>query len=88
MKKASLVLIEVVLSAAILSTPAKAYWTLEGFLGSAWSAPAPLSIHQWGEKRIYLIAKYHTDAIIPIQDGDAYVPNAALHGLFGLGYRF
>jgi hypothetical protein len=214
MKKALLVLIEVALSAAILSTPAKAHWTLEGFLGSAWSVPTPLSIHQWGEERIYLIAKYHTEpfrespyyawrlakwsknrawefelvhhklylsnppaevqhfevshgynlitinrawllrgfiwrfgaglvaahpettvrgktlpwgkglngfyisgltvqagiekkfslwrrlfavleakftasyAIIPIQDGDAYVPNAALHGLFGLGYRF
>lgn len=27
-------------------------------------------------------------AEIPISDGDATVPNAALHGLFGVGYRF
>lgn len=26
-------------------------------------------------------------AVIPIQDGNAYIPNAAVHGLFGLGFN-
>ena len=38
---------------------------------------------------IYLEAKMTASyATIPVEDGDASVPNAAIHGLFGTGYSF
>ncbi len=39
---------------------ANAAWTLEAFGGSAYSLPSPLSIHQHGQERIYLMARYQT----------------------------
>ena len=60
MKKVSITVILFAVLAPTLPAVAEAHWTLEGFLGSAWSVPAPLSIHQWGEDRIYLIARYQT----------------------------
>lgn len=46
----------------VMTLPAGAHaaWTFEAFLGSAWSFPSPLSIHQYGEERIYLTARYQT----------------------------
>lgn len=38
---------------------------------------------------VYLEAKMTASyATIPVEDGDASVPNAAIHGLFGTGYSF
>lgn len=40
----------------------------------------------WGKFFGVLEAKFTTSyAVVPIQDGNAYVPNVAVHGLFGLG---
>jgi len=41
-----------------------AAWTFEAFLGSAWSLPSPLSIHQYGEERIHLTARYETRPLV------------------------
>jgi len=43
----------------------------------------------WGASFLYLEGKFTAAwASVPIADGDATVPNYALHGLAGLGYTF
>ena len=54
------IVIGVIVLAALLPAQKKSYWTVEAFLGSAKSIATPLSIHQYGEERIHLTAKYHT----------------------------
>jgi len=41
-------------------TDVQSAWTLEVFGGLPWNMPTPLSIHQCGEERIYLTARYNT----------------------------
>ncbi|UCH63498.1 MAG: hypothetical protein JSU77_03340 [Fidelibacterota bacterium] len=41
-----------------------AAWTFEAFLGSAWSVPSPLSIHQYGEERLHFTARYATKPLV------------------------
>lgn len=53
-------LIRAVFIVITLPAGANAGWILEAFGGSAWSFPSPLSIHQYGEERIYLMARYQT----------------------------
>ena len=63
----SRVLIALIQAAFIVTAiPAgvQAAWTFEAFLGSAWSLPSPLSIHQYGQERIYLMAKYETRPLV------------------------
>jgi hypothetical protein len=54
------IVIGVIVLAVLLPAQKKSYWTLEAFLGSAKSIASPLSIHQYGEERISLIARYNT----------------------------
>jgi len=69
MRKLWIVIIFVMLSAPALLSATRARWSLEGFLGSAWSVPSPLSIHQYGEDRIYLVARYNTK---PLKESPYY----------------
>ncbi len=61
MKKLWMMIILILLSAATLSSAAKSRWAFEAFFGAAWSISTPLSIHQYGEDRIYLIARYNNE---------------------------
>ncbi len=54
------IVISVIVLAVFLPAQKKSHWTLEAFLGSAKSVATPLSIHQYGEERIHLIARYNT----------------------------
>ena len=69
MREIRIALLHFLLLAAILPTGVQAQWTFEMFLGSAWSMPTPLSIHQHGEERIYLVARYDTK---PLKESPYY----------------
>lgn len=53
-------IIQAALLVIIIPTGVQAAWTFEVFGGSAWNISTPLSIHQYGEERINLDAKYNT----------------------------
>lgn len=63
----------------------------EGFYLSGITAQAAAGKRFYISKKLFaaiegkLTASY---ARVPVKDGDADVPNAAIHGLFGLGYDF
>jgi len=44
----------------MMPTNAQSAWTFEVSVGLPWNMPTPLSIHQSGQERIYLTARYHT----------------------------
>lgn len=69
MREFKKVLIRLALLTVILPAGGQAQWTLEAFLGSALSMPTPLSIHQYGEERIYLVARYDTK---PLKESPYY----------------
>ena len=69
MKKFGKLSVRAVLLLAVLQSSFAAQWTVEGFLGTAWSLPTPLSIHQVGEERIYLTARYSTK---PLKESPYY----------------
>ena len=51
----------------LVPAPASAQWTLEFFMGTAFSAPTPLTISQTGYPDIRLIADYETRPLHPRQ---------------------
>ncbi len=65
-RSVQIVFLPAVLMTMSLHAGEEAAWTLEASLGSAWSVPSPLSIHQYGQKRerLHFLARYATKPLV------------------------